>query len=315
MDVSTRPSHTRRQNGPPARRRLAVFLFTTVAMVSVLSTAHVDAALSVDQLMQKGAVTGSLPPDTAHEVSISFAKPGEEQLSLSARLTTMGTNLARDVSWAVRDANGEMQFEETSTEASHRLTPGDYIVEAHYGAVGVRQVVTLVPGNSVSINFVLNAGGLRVLPSIKGISSPDLVGQTKVYAATGLTQGQLIAHSERPGELLKLPVGQYRVETRFGEGNAVAVTDVKINPGKLSALEINLHAGIARLSYVGAPDAAVDWTIKPEQGPAVAQFKGIEKHLALTPGNYIAEARINGEVLSASFSINEGEQRNILLGN
>jgi hypothetical protein len=315
MDASTRPSHIRCQNGFAARRLLAAFLFTSVAMVSVFTSSNVNAALSADELMQKGAITGSLPQDTAHEVSITVAKPGEEQLSLSARLTTNATNLAKDVSWAVRDANGEMQFEETSSEAIKRLAPGDYIVEAHYGSVGVRQVVTLVPGNSVNINFVLNAGGLRVLPILKGIATSDLVSQTRVFAVSGLSQGQLIAHSERPGELLKLPVGQYRVETRFGEGNAVAVTDVNINPGKLSALEVNLHAGIARLSFVGAPDSLVDWTIKPEQGPAVATFKGLEKHLALKPGTYIAEARVNGEVLAASFVIEDGEQRNILLGN
>jgi hypothetical protein len=311
MGVSTRPSHTRRQNGLPARRHLAAFLFAATAFFAP----PVEAALSVDQLMQKGAVTGSLPVDTAHEVSITVAKPGEELLSLSARLTTMSTNLAKDVTWAVRDANGELQFEETRTEASRRLAPGDYIVEAQYGSVAVRQVVTLVPGNSVSINFVLNAGGLRVLPALKGIETNDLKTSTLVYAAKGVAQGQLIAHSERPGELLKLPAGPYRVETRFGEGNAIAVTDVQINAGKLSALEVSLHAGIARLSFVGAPDATVDWTIKPEQGAAVAQFKGIEKHVALKPGTYIAEARVNGEVLSASFSISEGEQRNILLGN
>jgi hypothetical protein len=311
MGVSTRPSHTRRQNGLPARRHLAAFLFAATAFFAP----PVEAALSVDQLMQKGAVTGSLPVDTAHEVSITVAKPGEELLSLSARLTTMSTNLAKDVTWAVRDANGELQFEETRTEASRRLAPGDYIVEAQYGSVAVRQVVTLVPGNSVSINFVLNAGGLRVLPALKGIETNDLKTSTLVYAAKGVVQGQLIAHSERPGELLKLPAGPYRVETRFGEGNAIAVTDVQINAGKLSALEVSLHAGIARLSFVGAPDATVDWTIKPEQGAAVAQFKGIEKHVALKPGTYIAEARVNGEVLSASFSISEGEQRNILLGN
>jgi hypothetical protein len=312
MGVSTRPSHTRRQNSLPARRSLAAFLCVATALFAAPSG---QAALSVDQLMQKGAVTGSLPADTAHEVSITVAKPGDEQLSLSARLTTLSTNLAKDVTWAVRDANGELQFEETRTEASRKLLPGDYIVEAQYGAVAVRQVVTLVPGNSVAINFVLNAGGLRVLPRLKGIEAPDLVAHTRVYATSGLSQGQLIAHSQNPGELMKLPAGPYRIETRFGEGNAVAVADVKINPGKLSALEVSLHAGIARLSFVGAPDATVDWTIKPETGPAVAKFNGIEHHIALKPGTYVAEARVDGETLSASFTINEGEQRNILLGN
>lgn len=111
MDVSTRPSHIRRQTGLLHGRRLAAFLFASVAMVSAFSTTQGNAALSVNELMQKGAVTGSLPPDIAHEVSITVAKPGEEQLSLSARLTTMSNNLAKDVTWAVRGANGEMQFE------------------------------------------------------------------------------------------------------------------------------------------------------------------------------------------------------------
>ena len=315
MGVSTRPSHTRRQMKAPTQRRLAAFFFATLIACSPVTMKQSQAALTAEQLMQKGAVTGSLAPDAAHEVSILQATPGEEQLMLSARLTPVSVNLAKDVTWAVRDANGELQFEETATEAARRLAPGEYIVEAQYGSVAIRQTVTLVPGNSVSISFVLNAGGLRVLPAMQGLPSKGLESQVLVYAMAGLSQGKLVANSNRPGELLKLPAGPYRVETRLGAGNASAVADVNINPGKLSALEINLHAGLARLSFVGSPEAEVNWTIKPEQGPAIAHFIGLDGQVPLKPGNYTAEAHVNGETLTASFTIADGEQRDIVLGN
>ena len=227
----------------------------------------------------------------------------------------MSTHIARDVAWQVRNEAGELVLDATANELESALVPGQYIVEAQYGAVAVRETVRLIEGNSIAVNFVLNAGGLRVLPAVKGLATSDLPSKTLVYALTEIDKGKLVAHSNTPGELLKLPAGAYRVESRMGDGNTTAVTDVRIRPGKMSAIEVNHQAGLARLNFVGSPDAQVKWDVRPIDGQKIATLDGLTHRLALKPGTYLAEAHVNGEILTAKFKIVAGEERDIMLGN
>jgi hypothetical protein len=307
MGVSTRPSKTHRQQRSFTVCALAVVLFVGTT-VPALTAAPVVEDINVE-------ATQSIATDTTHEVSISMVAPGKETLSLAARLTTMSVNVARDVAWQVRNDSGELVLDATANELQSPLPPGEYVVEAQYGAVSLRETVRLVEGNSIAVNFVLNAGGLRVLPALKGLAATDIVARTMVYSLSGPDKGKLVAHSEQTGELLKLAAGLYRVESRMGEGNAIAITDVRVRPGKMSAIEVNHQAGIARLNFVGAPDAIVSWDVRPIDGQKITSLEGITQKLALKPGTYLAEAHVNGEILTAKFKIIAGEERDIMLGN
>jgi hypothetical protein len=306
MGVSTRPSYTRRQQRKQTNCALAVLFF--VSLASPALTATTADIPDVD-------VTDSIAQDSTHEVSISVVDPGQESISLAARLTTLSTHIARDVVWQVRNTAGEVVLDATANEVQSPLAPGDYVVEAQYGAVAVRETLHVTQGSSIAVNFVLNAGGLRVLPSLKGLGTSELKSKTLVFALTGLEKGKLIAHTDLPGDLLKLPAGLYRVESRLGEGNATAVTDVRIRPGKMSAIEITHNAGVARLNFVGAPDADVKWDVRPIDGQKITSLDGLTHKLALKPGTYLAEAHVNGEILTAKFKIVAGEERDIMLGN
>lgn len=307
MGVSTRPSTSHRQRRNPMGGALAVVL-----VFGTVHTAH-TAAPKVDQV--EAATTQSIGGDTGHAVSISVVEPGKERISLAARLTSMSINVAKDVIWQVRNDQGELVLDATANELESPLAPGEYVVEAQYGAVSLRETVRLVEGNSIAVNFVLNAGGLRVLPSLKGLSSADIPSKILVYALSGPDNGKLLAHSEQAGELMKLPAGMYRVESRMGEGNAIAVTDVRVRPGKMSAIEVNHQVGVARLNFVGSPQAQVSWDVRPIDGVKISSFLGISQKLALKPGTYLAEARVNGEILTAKFKIVAGQERDIMLGN
>ena len=114
---------------------------------------------------------------------------------------------------------------------------------------------------------------------------------------------------------MKLPVGAYRVESRMGLGNTTAVTDVRIRAGKMSAIEVTHQAGVARLNFVGSPDAHVKWDVRPIDGIKITTLDGLTHKLALKPGTYLAEAHVNGEILTAKFKIVAGEERDIMLGN
>ena len=305
MGVSTRPSYTHRQ---PRITSCALAVSFFLGFAGPALTATTANTPDVD-------VTDSIAKDTTHEVSISVVEPGDEAISLAARLTTMSTHIARDVTWQVRNTAGELVLDATANEVQSPLAPGEYVVEAQYGAVSVRETINITEGSSLAVNFILNAGGLRVLPSLKGMTASELPTKTLVYALLGLDKGKLVAHSDMPGDLLKLPAGLYRVESRLGEGNATAVTDVRIRPGKMSAIEVSHIAGVARLNYVGAPDASVKWDVRPIDGTKIATFDGLTRKLALKPGTYLAEAHVNGEILTAKFKIVAGEERDIMLGN
>jgi hypothetical protein len=303
MGVSTRPSKTHRQ--------LRNFQICALAVVFSFTSAIAAPVVDIDDVK----TTQSIAEDTAHEVAISVVEPGRESISLTARLTSLSSNIARDVTWQVRSEDGELMLNQTTHELESPLAPGQYIVEAQYGAVSVREMVRLTPGNAVAVNFVLNAGGLRVLPALKNIVAPDISSKTLVYALAGIDKGKLVAHSDVAGELLKLPAGQYRVETRIGNGNTTAVTDVRVRPGKLSAIEMSHHAGIARLNYVGSPEAQVKWDVRPIDGTKIISVDGLSQKLTLKPGVYLAEAHVNGEILTAKFKVIAGEERDIMLGN
>ena len=184
-----------------------------------------------------------------------------------------------------------------------------------YGSASFSQSLTLLEANRLIVSFVLDVGGIRVLPRVKGLGLAPTQAQSLVYALSGPNRGKLITISKLPGEILRVKAGDYRIESRFAAGNAVAVADVHVKPGIMSAVEIDHAAGLARLSYVGAPDADVSWLVTNEKGEALPAIAGLSANVVLKPGAYVAKAQVGNELLTASFDILAGQQRDILLGN
>lgn len=313
MDACTRPSHTRRQTRKAKSFRLAA-LFSCVAISLNLSAGSALPATQ-PELEPEQEETGSISPSAQHEVAVDKVTPGQELATLSARLTDRSANLLKTMTWKLRNAAGDVVYEQATGTASVALQPGYYSVEAHYGAVALDESFTLLEGTRMDLRFVLNAGALRILPRLKGIESPGLTSSTRIFALSGKAKGKMVDESSRPGEIISLTAGQYRVENRMLGGNAVAIMDVNVQPGIMSAVEIDHRAGLARLSYVGAPDARVNWEIRRGATTELSNITGLNASIVLKPGTYTAVARVGGESLTASFQIKEGEARDILLGN
>lgn len=314
MDACIRPSHTGRQTREPKRSRLAAFLCCAGIMF-----ANPSLAATAPDLLPEKEETATLSPSAQHEVSIRQVLKGQEMAVLSAHLTDASITPVKNVSWRVKNSAGDVVFDSTAATAAIALHPGYYGIELQSGSIKLEDSFTLLEGHSLTINFVLNAGALRVLSRIKGLSTPDFSSDTLVYALSGKAKGRLVTRTSTPGEIISLAAGQYRVESRLKFGNASAIVDVKVQPGVMSAIEINHRAGLARLAYVGTAVAKVEWEIRhgPATEPvtAVERVNGLNASVILRPGKYIAIARIGNERLTASFQIDEGEARDILLGN
>lgn len=317
MDDCTRPSHTRRQTRTNKNLRLAAFFSCVALSLTLAATLAAGPALPAAQpdLAPENEQTGSISPSSQHEVAVGQVAAGQEIATLSARLTDQSSNLLKNVHWTVRNLAGDVVFNNDATTAAMALSPGDYTVEARFGAVEMNESFSLLEGTRMDMRFVLNAGALRVLPRIKGVEASGLETTTRIFSLTGKARGHMVEESATPGEVINLAAGQYRVESRFGEGNAVAVMDVKVTPGMISAVEIDHRAGVARLAYVGSPTAKVKWEIRRGDETELSDIVGLNASVALTPGDYVAIARVGSESLTASFQIKEGEARDILLGN
>ena len=308
-DDSTRALQIRRQKSATSAALLTAVLFLTLAtpFAHGASKAIEESALAIE------------PPNfknkTAHDLAIEIVKPGNEGLELTARLSESGGLIERDIAWTLRDAQGTVVYNDTASLARIAVPPGDYTVETLYGTASFSQTLTLLEANRLIVSFVLDVGGLRVLPRVKGLGLAPTQAQSLVYALSGTNKGKLITTSRMPGEILRVKAGDYRIESRFATGNAVAVADVHVKPGVMSAVEIDHAAGLARLSYVGAPDTKVSWLVTNEEGEALPAIDGLSASIVLKPGSYVAKARIGNELLTASFDITAGQQRDILLGN
>ena len=250
--------------------------------------------------------------DAAHGIALQLVQPGREGLELTARLTPDGPPLQQNVSWNIRAPSGTTVYSADAGTADVSLAPGDYVVNASYGATQIEKLVSLPDATRLTINFVLDAGGLKVEPMVGKIDVPPVASRVRVFSMDGR---RLMAVSVKPGEIIRLPEGTYRVESQVSTGNVKAVTDVRVTAGRVSTVKIAHKAGLARLAFVGAPNASVRWEVEDQSGRAIATRGGINANVTLLPGTYTARAQVGAELLTATFNIAQGEVRDIMLGN
>lgn len=249
-----------------------------------------------------------------HLLSLETVPSGREGLELTARLTGNGGTIERNISWTIRTPEGATVFSGETGMADVSAPPGDYVVDVSYGAAKLSRSISIPREQRVTVSFVLDAGGLRVQPRIDG-DGVTARSRVRVFALDGERRGSLIATAAVPGDILRLPAGRYRVESRVASGNAGAVTDIEVKGGRVSWIDISMKAGVARLSFVGSPGAEVIWTVDDADGNPVAFRSGLTADMVLRPGTYKAKAKVGPEELTATFKIASGQTRDIMLGN
>ena len=287
MDACTRPPPISRQT---QRHILAGLAAITIAVLPVLAaTSENEITSSVTPVLETGGEATAITPVNA----------GEEGLELSARFSREGRALAKDIAWTVKNNSGDIVYNDVASVADMKLPPGSYQISARYGSAMVSDGVNLSDGVKLGVNLVLNAGGLRLLPRIENLSTAGLGSTVKVFSNSGTNAGELVASSHRPGEILKVAAGDYRVESRFDDGNAMAVTDVHVKAGIMSSLDVNHKAGLAHFTSPGKDD--VTWQISGTA--AKLEMTGADTVAVLIPGNY--QATLNGKTQNFTVSASQ----------
>ena len=302
-DLSTRPTHIRHQRLVRLAPALVAALFLSAVSVQATSQKPISASPAPREI--------NLP--ASGEMAISTVASGQEGLELSAIYTPNGVALVDNVSWKISDQDQSLIYDRTASIVTVPLKPGEYRVEASFGSAQLVEIVNVQPGTKIGMSFVMNAGILRVLPRVKGVDRLGIASTSKIYALSGIEKGKLIATSQRPGEVLNVAEGAYRIESAFASGNAVAVTDVNVKAGYTSAVNIDHIAGLAKLYVAGNAEREVNWQIKDDKGTEIPAFVAIAAEVVLKPGHYFAVAKLGDENLKADFQISAGQTSEINL--
>ena len=283
-------------------------------LAALLSASPASAASSTAAIDRTPEIEDS-GSDVASEIRIELTRPGSEALLFNARLSEDGGLINRPIAWRVKAFGGETLLAREADVAELPAEPGDYVVEASYGAVKVARKLTLLEGQRLGVTLVFNVGGLRILPKLKQIGLPAARPFTSIYKASGIDGGDLVAITEQPGEILRLGAGSYRIESRFQPGNVAAMTEVTVKPGLMSAVEIDMSAGIARLAAPGAEDHDVIWFITDATGEALPGVPGPAADVVLKPGRYKLRTQIDGSETNSAFIIESGKISAIIQAN
>ncbi len=309
---------TRAAGQHQGRRQKAAALIVLAAAYAFMFSGPLMAAQEPVQTAPE--VTGSLKPfGTDHEMHTEIARPGNESLTLGARLKTNGGLITRPIDWTIRNVlgsgTGDIVWHSEEPLAETPLAPGDYVVEADYGTAKFFQPVTVTPGQRLVMTFILNIGGIRPLSRIDGVGYPSNMPATHdIYALTGPDAGKQIAAGVKQGEIVRVVAGTYRIESRFADGNTVAETKVTVKPGILSSIEISHLAAYAQVNIPATGTRLATWKIQQIGGYWERSGKSDAFALVLAPGTYSVDAEVDGHDLKSEFTVKPHDFKRLTVG-
>lgn len=242
------------------------------------------------------------------------------QVSLTAHLTEESQSIQQGLVWRVfrekAGGDGKAVLVSTHRDASPtlRLEPGTYRVNVALGRAHLTRKITVTGEQPAQERFVLNAGGLRVMPVLaSGETANERAVSYEVLSDERDQYGQRtkVVAAAKAGVVLRLNAGIYSIVSTYGDANAVARTDVTVEAGKLS--EVTLSHAAARVSFKlvtrRGGDAITDtqWSIATPQGEAVKESSGAVPSHYLAPGSYVVNAKHAGRLYREQFTVRAGQ--------
>jgi hypothetical protein len=245
---------------------------------------------------------------------------GRGQVSVAAQLTDPGPAITQGLVWRVfRDKAGpagKPQLVSTHREANPvlKLDPGTYRINVALGRANLTRKISVVADQAIKEKFVLNAGGLRLLPVLaSGEPVSEKLVSFDIESDERDEHGQRtkVVTGAKARVVLRLNAGIYSIVSTYGDANAVARAEVSVEAGKLS--EVALTHAAANVSFKlvtrGGGDAIADtqWSIATTQGDAVKESSGALPTHILAPGAYVVRAKHAGRLYKRDFAVRPGD--------
>ena len=204
-----------------------------------------------------------------------------------------------------------------SSEASPtlKLQPGAYIIHVTYGFSGTTRRVVL-GAQPLREDVIISAGALTLAATVSDTPIPADRVSFSIYVAVGTDpEGRLIVDNIKPNVVVRLPVGVYRIVSRYGDTNAIASSDIKVEPGKLIDVTLRHRAATVTLKLVnklgGDAYAGTTFSVLTPGGDTIRDLVGAFPSLILAEGEYILIARNGGRIFTEEFKVRSGFDQDI----
>ncbi len=259
-----------------------------------------------------------LQPDMRRNLApVSPGSLTKTVLSLSALFFADSTPIDSGLRWRIfadqADVNGNYPLVLESTDAKPFVTldPGGYILHVAYGLAAETQHV-VVGTESVSLQIALDVGALRFKGMIGEKQIPPDELEFEIHRTDG-TDEELVARV-KSGVLLRLKAGLYQITSTYGQANAKIISEIRVEPGKLTEANVLHKAGRIDLRLLGTSGSAISdavWSILTPGGDIVSENLPSPNDVILAEGEYIAVARYEGQIFQKPFDVHSGRVANV----
>src|SRR5262245_47634059 len=246
-------------------------------------------------------------------------------VTFKALVAEAGPRLQSGITWRVYEAKTSPASAGYKLLSTHRdpmptaaLLPGEYLVNAAYGLSNLTKKIKVESGRSIEETFVLNTGGLKLAALLAdGSPLPASAARYDILSDEEDQFGnrQMVLRDAKPGIVIRLNAGAYRIECLYGDANAVAKADITVEPGKVTEATLKQTGAKTTFKLVqtlgGEALADTKWSILTSAGDVVKENAGALPTHILAPGSYAVVADHAGESFTRKFSIEPGEAKQI----
>ena len=264
-------------------------------------------------------------------------EPGQSLLSLSAALGTARDPVRAGLQWRLYQERAQADGTHALVAESDRPLPvftvseGSYLVHVSYGlASAMKRVV--IDSKSLVERLQLNAGALRVTSVLGDMSiAPNRVTLAVYVPDRSGAEARLIVSAARPGDVLRLPEGSYRVISTYldkesagstgapgaapNATNSVVTADLRVETGRLTEASLRHHAATLALKLVntkgGEALANTSFSVLTPGGDVIRELIGAFPSLVLAEGEYVVIARRDGKTFQSTFTVQSALDRDV----
>ncbi len=242
------------------------------------------------------------------------------ELTLTAHVEGSPLPLKEGITWKIYadlTDGSPARFVLASNEATPivKLQPGAYIIHVTFGLSGTTRRVVLGSQPSHE-DIAISAGALSLKATVGETPIRNDLVRFSIFIAVGTDpEGRLIAENLKSDHVIRLPVGTYRVVSRYGDINAVASADIRVESGKLVEATLRHRAATVTLKLVnnlgGEAYAGTTFSVLTPGGDTIRDLVGAFPSLILAEGDYILIARNGGRVFTQEFKVRSGLDQDI----
>ena len=243
-------------------------------------------------------------------------RPGEIALATVARFGRDAPQITSGLHWRIYpdrpDQGGAFRVikEDRSAQPTFALPRGNYVVHVSFGLASAARTVQL-RGDSREV-FDIPAGGLALKGQVGDVRIPTGQISFDIYKGSQFDPGERrpIVSNVSTGEIALLPEGTYYILSKYGDGNSVARSDIRVQAGRLTDVTVTHRAAAIMFKLVsrkgGEALANTDWAVLSPAGDTIGESRGAFPRMILAEGEYKVVARNDDKVYQHDLTVITG---------